>query len=147
MNRFGVVLLLAVACAPVAAAAADRDLSCDLTFTAKSWSAIYERVEGAGTVTCKDGSTMPVTISAKGLGITAGKWKINDGKGRFSHIDKINDVLGDYLSVSGNIGAGKSGTAQALTKGKVSLVLTGKGDGFDIGVAINDLKIMKAATK
>ncbi len=144
MNRFGVLVLVAVACAPLAASAADRDLSCDLKFSAKSWSAIYERVEGTGTVTCKDGSTMPVAISAKGLGITAGKWKISDGKGKFSHVARIDDVLGDYLSVSGNVGVGKAGTAQALTKGKVSLALAGKGDGFDIGVAINDFKIMKA---
>jgi hypothetical protein len=147
MKRFGVLLLVAVACAPLAAAAADRDLSCDLKFAAKSWSVIYERVEGSGTVTCEDGSTLPVTISAKGLGITAGKWKINEGKGKFTHVDSINDVLGEYLSVSGNVGVGKAGTAQVLTKGKVSLALAGKGDGFDIGVAINDFKIMKAAKK
>lgn len=64
-------------------------------------------------------------------------------KGKFSHVDRIDDVLGNYLAASGNVGAGKAGTAQALTKGKVSLMLAGRGDGFDIGVAINDFKIMK----
>ena len=147
MNRFGALWLVVVACAPLAAAAADRDLRCELKFSAKSLSAIYERVEGSGTVTCKDGSTLPVTISAKGLGLTAGKWKISDGKGRFTHVRTIDDVLGEYLTVSGNVGAGKSGTAQVLTKGTVSLALAGKGEGFNIGVAINDFKIMKAAGK
>jgi hypothetical protein len=147
MKRFGALLLVAVACAPLAAAAADRDLSCDLKFSARSWSVIYERVEGSGTVHCKDGSTMPVTISAKGLGITAGKWKITDGKGRFTHVNAIDDVLGEYLAVSGNVGVGKAGTAQVLTKGKVSLALAGKGDGFDIGVAVNDFLITKAGAK
>jgi hypothetical protein len=146
MKQLGVLLLVAVACAPFAGSASpkDRDLSCDLKFSASSWSAIYERVEGSGTVTCKDGSTMPVTISAKGLGLTAGKWKINDGTGKFTHVDSIDNVLGDYLALSGNAGAGKAGTAQVLTKGKVSLALAGKGDGFDVGVAINDFKIAKA---
>lgn len=144
MKRLGAWMLVAIACAPLAATAADHDLNCKLTFSAKSWSAIYERVEGTGTVACKGGATMAVTISAKGLGITAGKWKITDGKGAFSHVATIDDVLGDYLSVSGNVGVGKAGTAQALTKGKVSLTLAGKGEGFDIGVAINDFKIMKA---
>jgi hypothetical protein len=146
MKQLGVLLLVAVACAPFAgwASPKDRDLSCDLKFSASSWSAIYERVEGSGTVTCKDGSTLPVTISAKGLGLTAGKWKINDGTGKFTHVDSIDDVLGDYLALSGNAGAGKAGTAQVLTKGKASLALAGKGDGFDVGLAINDFKIAKA---
>jgi hypothetical protein len=146
MNRYGAFLLVAVACAPLAtsALAKDRDLSCNLKFSASSWSAIYERADGSGAVTCSDGSTLPVTISAKGLGLTAGKWKIKDGKGKFSHVDKIGDVLGDYLSVSSNVGAGKAGTAQVLTKGKVSLALAGKGDGFDIGIAISGFSIKSA---
>lgn len=117
MKRFGMLLLVAAVCAPLAISAhpKDRDLSCSLKFSASSWSAIYERVEGSGTVSCKDGSTMPVAISAKGLGLTAGKWKITDGTGRFSHVTRIDDVLGDYLSVSGNLGTGKAGTAQLLT--------------------------------
>lgn len=151
MNRYGAFLVVAAACAPFAmsASAKDRDLSCTLRFSASSWSAIYARVEGTGTVNCTDGSTMPVAISGKGLGITAGKWKIDDGKGKFTHVDRIDDVLGEYLSVSGNVGVGKAaGAANVLTKGKVSLALAGKGDGFDIGVAINDFRISKAgATK
>jgi hypothetical protein len=149
MKHTGALLLVALACAPFAtpAVAADRDLGCKLAFSASSWSAIYERAEGSGTVTCDDGSTLPVTISAKGIGITAGKWKITQGTGKFSHVAKIDDVLGSYLSVSGNVGVGKAGTAQALTKGRVSLALAGKGDGFNIGVAINNFKIEKAAAK
>lgn len=128
-----------------AASAADRDLSCKLTFSSKEWSALYASAVGQGTVTCKDGSSMPVAISAKGLGITAGKWRIIDGKGTFTHVANINDVIGSYLSVSGDIGVSKAGTARALTKGNVSLVLAGKGEGFDVGIAISDFKISKAA--
>lgn len=86
---------------------------------------------------------MPVVIRAKGLGITAGKWKIIEGKGAITHVAKIDDVLGSYLAVSGDIGVVKAGTAQVLTKGKVSLALAGKGEGFDVGVAISDFKISR----
>jgi hypothetical protein len=43
------------------------------------------------------------------------------------------------------IGGSKAGTARALTKGSVSLVLAGKGEGFDVGIAISDFKIGKVA--
>lgn len=125
------------------ASAASRDLSCSLEFTSKEWSAIYASAVGEGIVACMDGSSMKVKISAKGVGVTAGKWRITDGKGKFTHVAKIEDVLGSYLAVSGDVGVSKAGTAQVLTKGKVSLAQAGKGDGFDIGVAISDFKLSK----
>ena len=124
--------------------AVGRDLSCSLKFTTSDWSVLYESAVGEGTVTCKDGSSMPVSITAKGLGITAGKWKISDGTGKFTHVARIDDVLGSYLAVSGDVGVVRSGTAQALTKGRVSLVLAGHGEGFDVGVAIGDFRITKS---
>lgn len=130
-----------------AAAASDRELDCRLEFTSKEWSALYTSAVGEGTVTCKDGSTLPVAIRAKGVGITAGKWKITEGGGKFTHVAKIEDVLGSYLAVSGDIGVAKSGTAQVLTKGKVSLALAGKGEGFDVGIAVSDFRISKRVVK
>ncbi|TAN25188.1 MAG: hypothetical protein EPN31_15710 [Castellaniella sp.] len=135
-----------VALLPIASAA-DRDLECSLKFNSKQWSALYSSAVGEGIVTCKDGSSMPVAIRAKGIGITAGKWKITDGKGTFTHVARIEDVLGSYLAVSGDVGVAKAGTAQALTKGKVSLVLAGKGKGFDVGVAISSFRISQPGMK
>lgn len=135
--------LLIAAAAAMPAFAAERDLTCSLEFTAKSWSAIYMQTEGSGTVTCKDGSSMKVNIGAKGVGITAGKWTITDGSGKFTHVRKIADVLGTYAALSLDAGAQKSGTAQVLTKGKVSLAVNGTGDGFDVGVAVSSVKISK----
>lgn len=145
MKKFAQFLLASaalVALMPMASAA-ERDLDCSLKFSSKQWSALYSSAVGEGVVTCKDGSSMPVAIRAKGIGITAGKWKITDGKGTFTHVARIEDVLGRYLAVSGDVGVAKAGTAQALTKGKVSLVLAGKGEGFDVGIAISGFRISK----
>jgi hypothetical protein len=139
------MLALIALAAGSTAYAANKDLRCHLAFTSQAWSAVYSSAVGQGTVTCADGSSMPVAIRAKGIGITAGKWKITDGKGTFTHVSRIDDVLGSYLAVSGDVGMAKAGTAQALTKGKVSLALAGKGEGFDVGVAISDFKISKPA--
>lgn len=149
MNKSTPLLLAAVLLAATTsiAAAAERDLSCSLAFTSSEWSALYASAVGEGTVTCTDGSSMPVVIRARGLGITAGRWKITDGKGRFSHVARIDDVLGSYLAVSGDIGVSKAGTARALTKGKVSLVLAGKGEGFDVGIAVSKFRIGKPGTE
>jgi hypothetical protein len=137
------VVALALAVGAGMAAAADRDLSCTLKFTSRQWSAVYSSAEGEGTVSCDNGTSMPVTISAKGVGLTAGKWKITDGTGKFTRVTAIEDVLGSYLAVSGDAGAAKAGTAQALTKGNVSLALAGKGEGFDLGIAVSQFKISK----
>ncbi len=134
--------LLVVFCA-TPAFAAEKDLSCTLKFTTKTWSAIYMHAEGSGTVKCKNGRSMPVRISAKGIGITAGKWTITDGSGKFTHVRKIENILGSYAAVSADAGVDKSATAQVLTKGEVSLAIRGTGDGFDIGVALSSFKISK----
>ena len=149
MNKSMPVLLAAALLAATSsiAAAAGRDLRCSLTFTSSEWSALYASAVGEGTVTCKDGSSMPVAIRARGIGITAGKWKITDGRGTFTHVARIEDVLGDYLAVSGDIGVSRAGTARALTKGNVSLLLAGKGDGFNAGIAISGFRISKPGAK
>lgn len=149
MKKIKPLLLVAavLATTPGLASAVDRDLSCSLKFTSKEWSALYASAVGEGTVACQDGSSMPVAITAKGIGVTAGKWKITEGTGKFTHVAKIDDVLGSYLAVSGDVGVHKAGTARVLTKGKVSLALAGKGEGFDVGIAISDFKISKPAAK
>ena len=68
------------------------DLRCQLNFSLSGWSALYSQAEGKGTVTCKDGSSLPVLISAKGGGLTAGKTQVDHGKGDFTHVRTIDDV-------------------------------------------------------
>ena len=118
-----------------AASAAQPDLDCKLTFSLKGWSAIYKHADGDGRVTCANGQSMPVHIRVRGGGLTAGKWRINDGQGKFTDVYKIDDVLGNYAAASADIGAVKSGTAQVLSKGTVSLALSGVGQGINLGIS------------
>ena len=76
-------------------------------------------------------------ISAKGGGLTVGKSKITNGFGEFANVQNIRDVLGSYASAEATAGAKKSAIGQAMTNGKVSLALSGKGKGWDLGVAFS----------
>lgn len=142
MNKTTVRLLAATLWVGTAcASAAERELNCTLAFSTQEWSALYASTVGEGTVTCSDGASLPVAIRANGIGITAGKWKIVQGTGRFTRVTDIDDVLGHYVALSGDVGVVKTGTARVLTKGRVSLALSGTGEGFDLGVAIGDFRI------
>ena len=84
-----------------------------------------------------------VIIRAKGGGLTVGKSKISDGRGSFSDVANISEVYGSYAAAEANAGMGRSATAQAMTKGTVSLELTGKGEGIDLGVSFGRFTISK----
>ena len=129
---------------PRAAMAETADLDCKLRFSLTGWSLIYKHAEGSGVVTCANGKSMPVKVEAHGGGITVGKSHIDNGTGKFSDVHKIEDVLGTYAQGDASIGAGKSGTAQVLTKGTVSLALAGAGEGIDIGVSVGGFSITAA---
>ncbi|MGN6112677.1 MAG: hypothetical protein ACTHOC_06685 [Luteimonas sp.] len=131
--RLPLTCLLAAA-AFAAQPAQARDLECTLHYDLAGWSVFYKTASGTGTVTCSDGRSLAVTISAKGGGLTFGKSKIEDGTGKFSGVDSIEDVLGTYVSAEAHAGAGKSSKATAMTKGDISLALAGTGQGFDIGI-------------
>jgi len=130
--------------APDTAKASDAALDCRLNYSITGWSVIYKHSEGHGTVSCSNGTSMPVNISAKGLGLTAGKWKIDNGRGKFSDVHAISDVIGDYAHAEAHAGAVKSGSVQVLTKGSVSLALAGSGHGVDLGVDIGEFTLNPA---
>jgi hypothetical protein len=136
-----IALLLLIA-APASAQAA-KELDCQMRFSLSGWSVFYKEASGEGTVTCSNGDTMRVTIEAKGGGLTFGKSEIHDGLGKFTEVYDIEDVLGAYASAGAHAGAAKSAEAQALTKGPVSLALSGKGTGWDIGVAFGKFTIRR----
>lgn len=123
--------------------AADADVSCELKFKLAGWSAIYEHAEGSGVVMCKNGQHAKVKISLVGGGITAGKFRVDDGKGDITHVRSIDDVFGDYAEADVQAGVIKSGTAQVLTKGTTSLALTGTGEGVDLGVSLGKFTITR----
>lgn len=145
MKTIAIFGLAAAVSFSASAQTSDREVSCTLKFSSTQWSVLYEHAEGTGTVTCDNGKKMEVDISAKGVGLTAGKWRIEHGTGKFTHVAKLRDVLGTYVALSANVGLVKAGTVQVLTKDKVSLVLAGSGDGFDAGVTISQFKIERSA--
>lgn len=149
MTRTLYAMLAATTCALAmaatqGAAAADASVDCKLSYNLSGWSLIYKHTTGRGTVNCSNGQSMRVKISAKALGITAGKWHIDNGTGTFSDVHVIDDVLGDYAQASANAGVVKSGEAQVLTKGPVSLALAGGGRGVNLGVDIGKFTISRA---
>ncbi len=128
---------LALGLALVASPAAAQNLTCKLSFSSSSWSIFYKTTSGTGTVTCSNGQTLAVRISAKGGGLTVGKSKIDNGFGEFAEVKNIRDVLGSYAAAEAHAGTVKSANAQVMTNGKVSLALAGKGEGWDLGVAFS----------
>ena len=145
MKILPVVALAVALSAAVPTEAASTGTSCTLEFSSEQWSALYEHSEGAGTITCDDGSRMEVDIAAKGIGLSLGRWKIDHATGKFTRVKGIRDLLGNYAALGVNAGLVKSGTAQALTNGTVSLVLAGSGEGFDVGLTISKFRIERSA--
>ena len=109
----------------------------------KGWSAFYKTASGTGTVKCDNGQSAHVKLSAKGGGLTVGKSSIEEGHGEFSAVAGIGEIFGSYAAAEAHAGAVQSAGAQVMTKGEVSLALSGKGRGFDLGVAFGKLTISK----
>ncbi|MGC8517441.1 MAG: hypothetical protein ACP5P4_02785 [Steroidobacteraceae bacterium] len=128
---------------PRYAVAAGRSMECKMRFSTTSWSAIYKQMKGTGVVTCANGTTMRVRISAESVGLTAGRSRINHGVGTFTDVHSIHDVLGSYAQGEASAGMMKSGSVQVLTKGTVSLALSGTGRGIDLGVSVGKFTISR----
>ncbi len=112
------------------------DVSCEMAFTMKGWSAIFSKSEGEGVITCDNGQTADVKLSVTGGGLTFGKTEIDEGKGTFSSVKDISEVFGAYAQAEASAGAvDETRTAQALTKGEVSLAITAEGRGWTLGVS------------
>lgn len=124
--------------------AAGTKVDCEMKFSLTGWSAIYKHAEGAGTVSCNNGRTYPVNIVAIGGGLTVGKYKVEGGTGKFSNVYDVGEIFGSYAQGEANAGIVKSGTAQVLTKGNVSLALAGAGEGVDLGISFGKFTIERA---
>ena len=107
------------------------------------WSLLYKHAEGNGTVTCSNGQRANVKIAVVGGGLTAGKYRINNGKGEISKVHDISEVFGDYVQAGAEAGVVKSSQAQVLTKGTTSLALAGTGEGVNLGVSVGKFTISR----
>jgi hypothetical protein len=141
-NRLLLVIAL-VGLSTIAGNARAGAVDCKLKFTISGWSVFYKRSSGSGTITCTNGQSMRVRIEARGGGPSVGKSTIKNGTGEFSGVDSINELLGNYASAEAAAGAVKSAKAQVVTKGEVSLALSGTGEGWEIGVAFGKFSIYR----
>jgi hypothetical protein len=117
---------------------------CTMSFELKTWSLGYRSGRGEGTISCDNGQSAKVTLRVTGGGLTVGKGEIRNGKGTFSEVRDISELFGSYAATEAHAGAVKSVSAQAMTKGEVSLALTGTGSGVELGIAFGKFKIKQA---
>ena len=143
MKRALGFMLLAAVASMAQAADEPKLVECTMKFNLKGWSAFYKTASGDGTITCKNGQSAKVTLKAKGGGLTFGKSEVIDGTGKFSGAKNIDELFGSYAQSEAHAGAGKSVDAQAMTKGEVSLALSGTGRGVDIGFAFGKFTITR----
>ncbi len=127
----------------IAPATQAREIDCEMRFSLSGWSAFYKTASGTGNITCNNGQSMAVKIRAKGGGLTFGKSKIDNGRGEFSGVHDIDELLGTYVDAEAHAGAAKSSKAAAMTKGNVNLAIAGTGEGWDIGVAFGKFVISR----
>ena len=135
---FPAAAVLVMAVAPQASAA---NVSCEMRFDMSGRSIFYKRSSGTGTITCSNGQSLNVQLEARGGGLSFGKSTIENGIGEFSPVDDIGELLGSYASAEAHAGAGGSAKGQVVTKGDVSLALSGTGRGIDVGVAFGNFII------
>ena len=137
LGRLGIlaVTVALVSAAAPAFAANDKRIDCEMTFNLKGWSAVVKTAKGSGNVTCDNGQSFPVEIKVTGGGLTFGKTDIHNGKGKFSEVGDVSELLGSYGAAEAEAGAAKASMAQVLTKGTVQLALAGTGEGWSIGVS------------
>jgi len=144
MTSLSAAMLLAIAAFHSGPASAAAKTDCEMRFNLTGWAAIYKHAEGNGVITCSNGESMNVNIVARGGGLTAGKYQVEDGKGKFSDVSSLTELLGNYAQGEANAGLVKGGSAQVLTKGTVSLALAGKGEGIDLGISFGKFTISPA---
>ncbi|MFN4162597.1 MAG: hypothetical protein ACK4FW_11610, partial [Stenotrophomonas sp.] len=92
MKKFSLALIALAGISAVPAAQAAGNIDCELHYNLAGWSVLYKTASGTGTISCDNGARIPVKITVKGGGLTVGKSKIVDGKGKFSGAYSLDDL-------------------------------------------------------
>ena len=140
---FASVVALGLGASAPASFAAAAKVKCSMSFAMTGWSAFYSTASGDGSIKCDNGQSAKVKLEARGGGLTAGKHSVEQGNGEFSAVTGIDELIGSYISAEAHAGAVKSAKAQVMTKGEVSLALSGKGRGWDLGISFGKLTISR----
>ena len=120
--------------------AAEQLISCTMTYNLSGFSLAIKVYDGTGVISCSNGQHQQVSLSSRSIGFSIGKSEI-EGTGVFSGVKSLNEIYGTYAALEGHAGATTSVDGQVLTRGEISLALSGKGRGIDIGVTIGELTI------
>ncbi len=142
--RLAIILATAVAIpsAFAATSAHAAQTSCTLSYNMSGGGLFYKRSTGDGEITCDNGQKLSIHIESKGGGLTVGKSKIEDGIGKFTPVNDIQDLIGGYATAEANAGVSDNASkAQVVTKGSISLALSGKGSGRTLGVSFGSFII------
>jgi hypothetical protein len=121
-------------------AEADSMITCKMSYRLKGWSFAYKQYDGTGMVSCSNGQRARVILESKSLGFSIGASEI-EGTGEFTQLKDIREIYGLFASLEGHAGVTQSGSGQVLTRGVVSLALSGEGRGIDIGVTLGGMRI------
>ncbi len=124
----------------VSPVAAEQLTSCTMTYNLSGFSLAIKVYDGTGVISCSNGQHQQVSLSSRSIGFSIGKSEI-EGTGVFSGVKSLNEIYGTYAALEGHAGATTSVDGQVLTRGEISLALSGKGRGIDIGVTIGELTI------
>jgi hypothetical protein len=138
--RVGVVIGALLGASPAVALT-----SCDLRYDLEGWSVFYKEATGSGVVRCDNGQSARVRLETRGGGVTFGRSRIVGGSGDFSPIADISEIFGNYANAEAHAGMGVSSAAQVVTKGPVSLSLSGTGTGVDLGFAFGRFTIVPSS--
>jgi len=142
MLIFAGIIGLATIAAPLHAQAQTSNayISCSMNYKLSGWSFVVKQYDGSGNVTCSNGQRAQVKLTSRSIGFTIGQSDI-EGIGYFSELKDISEIYGVFVALEGHIGAVRSGHGQIMTRGVVSLAISGSGRGFDIGVTLGGLNI------
>ncbi len=123
-------------------AAAEGKIDCKMHFSLEGWAALYKHAEGHGVISCDNGRTVNVNIVAIGGGLTAGKYKVENGTGKFSDVSSIDQLFGDYAQGEANAGVVKSRYRADPDQGHLNpRTLPAAGEGVDIGISFGKFTI------
>ena len=143
MKTFGGTVLIVGLVACVLPQSAQAGTKCTLRFELHEWSVFYASATGTGTITCDNKQSAKVTLRGKGGGLTMGKEKISNGRGSFTDVSDINELFGKYVAADTSAGAAKAADSQVMTKGEVSLAITGTGKGWELGFSMGEFTIQR----
>jgi len=139
MRTFPILAAALLLAASYSAAAAEAH--CTLHFNMAGGGAFYKHSTGTGEITCDNGQRLAVSIESKGGGLTFGHSEIKDGVGKFSPVADVHELIGGYATAEADAGAGDASKAQVVTKGSISLALSGTGSGHTLGVSFGSFII------